>query len=97
MGRLVQLATGTLAMHLALGSAFRSGDAPNAAFLLTEMIIGPQPGGANAGDSANVIHLVDVASHANSAHDFSLTVANELPSCFQKQRPISDPFQRLYE
>jgi hypothetical protein len=31
------------------------------------MIIGPQPGGANAGDSANVIHLVDVASHANSA------------------------------
>jgi len=25
MGRLVQLAAGTLAMHLALGSAFRSG------------------------------------------------------------------------
>ena len=61
------------------------------------MIIGSKPGGANSGDSANVVHVVDVASHTNSANNFSFAVANELPSCLEKHWAICNSLQRLHE
>ena len=57
---------------------------------MEEIAVGTQAHGMDAGDGADVVHLVGVAGNADGAHHLAVLVADELAAAFEKQRIIGE-------
>src|SRR5712691_3299887 len=62
-----------------------------------EIGIGAKAAGMDAVDGTEVVDLVDVAGHAEGAHDLARRVADQLATAFEEQRPVGERGQRLHE
>ncbi len=56
----------------------------------SKIAIGAKPRGMDAGDGADIVHLVGVAGDADGAHHLAGLVADQLAAAFEKQRIIGE-------
>src|SRR5580700_2321911 len=61
---------------------------PHLLGVVEEIAVGAQAHGMDAGDGADVVHLVGIAGDADGAHYLARLIADELAAAFEKQRII---------
>src|SRR5580704_3486138 len=70
---------------------------PHLLGVLEKITVGAQAHGMDAGNGADVVHLVGIAGDADGAHHLARLVADELAAAFEEQRIIGKIFDRLHE
>src|SRR5580693_8563003 len=76
---------------------FVNAQGPHLLGVMEKIAVGAQAHGMDAGDGADVVHLVGVAGDADGAHHLARLITNELAAAFEEQRVIGEVVDRLHE